>query len=132
VSRKLGERGITVDKLVLLEASANGRVPGNVRECVNIYKPQPWTEYFPFFRGCTVAADSPVTQLVNYNLREFNDGRYDWDNHFTVTFNPYVRDLMMDEVLSGIEEVPEQDEMLSALEEGDGLSVAEEIPASMN
>jgi hypothetical protein len=128
VARRLGECGITVDKLVLLEASAHGCVPGNVTECVNIYKSQPW----PLFRGCSVVAESPATRLVNYNVRDYNDGRYDWDNHFTLTFNPYVRDMMFDEVMSGVEGESAQDETPSAQQAGDQVNVAEEIPASMN
>jgi hypothetical protein len=131
-SRLLGECGITVDKLVLLEASADGCVPGNVKECVNIYKPQVWTGFFPLFRGCTVTAESPSTALVNYNVREYNDGRYDWDNHFTLTFNPYVRDLMFDEVMAAIDGEPLDEEMLSAVDESAEVDVAEEHPRSMN
>jgi hypothetical protein len=137
-SRRLGARGITVDKLVLLEAGVHGCVPGNVRECINIYKPQPATDFFPWFRGCVVTAESPSTQLLNYNVRDYNDGRYDWDNHFTLPFNPWVRDLMVDEVLSAIDGAPEQTEMLTDVVDGPGIvdgpsvNVAEESPRSMN
>ncbi len=132
VSRRLGECGITVDKLVLLEASANGCVPGNVKECINIYKPQVWTEFFPFFRGCIVTAESPSTALVNYNVREYNDGRYDWDNHFTLTFNPYVRDLMFDEVMAAIDGAGDDEDALAASKDRPSASVADELPRSMN
>src|SRR5258708_23210755 len=57
LSRSLQERGITVDKLVLLEATSECSIPGNVSECVNIYKPQPWDGVLPFFRGCPVCAE---------------------------------------------------------------------------
>lgn len=103
VSRRLGQRGIVVDKLVLVEAHEGGRVPGNVRECLNIFKPQPWCEWCSFFSGCTVLAENPATQLVNYDIREYNDGRYDGDNHFTLTANPYLQDLMLDEILAPFE-----------------------------
>jgi hypothetical protein len=130
-ARRLGARGITVDKLVLLEAGVHGCVPGNVRECINIYKPQP-TDFIPWFRGCAVTAESSATQLLNYNVRDYNDGRYDWDNHFTLPFNPWVRDLMVNEVLSAIDGAPEQAEMLSDVTDGPDVNVAEEIPRSMN
>lgn len=138
-SRRLGARGITVDKLVLLEASVHGCVPGNVRECINIYKPQPTSEFFPWFRGCVITAESPSTQLLNYNVRDYNDGRYDWDNHFTLPFNPWVRDLMVNEVLSAIDGAPEQTEILSdlgdsspVLMDSPNVNVADESPRSMN
>jgi hypothetical protein len=127
VSRRLGERGIEVDKLILIEPSRKGCVSANVRECINIYKPQLWTEYVPFFRGCQVTAENPSTLLLNYDVRDYNDGRYDWDNHFTLTMNPYVRDLMIDEVLSAIDGVPEQEEMLSEESAGSAAEAVEEF-----
>jgi hypothetical protein len=44
----------------------------------------------------------PITDDV-LNVRDFNDGRYDWDHHFTLTTNPYVRDLMINEVMSAVD-----------------------------
>jgi pimeloyl-ACP methyl ester carboxylesterase len=127
VARRLGARGIAVDKLVLLETSTANCVPGNVRECINIYKPQPLNGLVPFFRGCTVTAESSDTVLVNYNVREYNDGRYDWDNHFTLTANPYLQDLMIDEVMTAFETVPEQEGIVSEQGIDDG-PVAVETP----
>lgn len=109
MSRQLGQRGIPVDKLVLLEASDGGRVPGNVRECVNIYYPQPWSRVVPYFGGGRVIADNADTRLVNYNLRDFNDGRYDGDNFVPLTANPFIQDKMVDEVMVAFE--PQADEM---------------------
>jgi pimeloyl-ACP methyl ester carboxylesterase len=105
LSRKLGERGIDVDKLVLVEAADTMRVPGNVHECFNVYKSQPWSGVKPVFRGDPLAIESQATTLVNYNLREYNDGRYDWDSHLTLTANPYVQDLIIDQVLTAFEEI---------------------------
>ena len=130
VARRLGMRGIAVDKLVLLEASKPSCIPGNVHECINIYKAQPLNDLMPFFRGCTLTAENPDTVLVNYNVREYNDGRYDWDNHFTLTANPYVQDLMIDEVMSAFETAPVQEEVVS--DEGtDQVSAAEETPSAV-
>lgn len=103
LSERLGERGIEVDKLVLVEASDSKRVPDNVRACFNIYKSQPWTEYVPVLAGRPIQAASPATELVNYDVREYNDGRFDWDNHLTLAANPHVQDLMIDEVRAAIE-----------------------------
>jgi hypothetical protein len=132
VSRCLGQRGLTVDKLVLLEPSSGGRVPRNVKECVNLYKTQPWNGYIPVFRGCTVIAESPETRLVNCDLRDFNDGRYDWDNHFTLAYNPYVQDLMVNEVAAAFNGEPDREEVLSLLDDGRDVNVAQEMPPSMN
>ena len=106
----LNERGITVDKLVLLESSGSKTIPYNVRECFNIYKYQPWSEVFPLFRGEPVRPESQATTVVNYNLRDYNDGRFDWDNHFTLSLNPYVQDLIVDEVLATIDADPQDED----------------------
>jgi hypothetical protein len=129
VARRLGECGIEVDKLVLVEPSKQGCVPANVRECLNIYKPQLWTEFVPFFRGCIVTAENPSTQLLNYNVRDYNDGRYDWDNHFTLTMNPYLRDFMVDEVLSAVDGVPEQEDVPSEQADVSAADESEEFHA---
>lgn len=128
VSRQLAQRGIPVDKLVLLEAPPGGRVSGNVRECVNIYKPQPWSKVFPYFSGSQVMAESSATQLVNYNVREFNDGRYDGDDHFTLTANPFIQDMMIDEVMTAFESVPEQEETAVAGDAGRNQYVTQVVP----
>jgi pimeloyl-ACP methyl ester carboxylesterase len=107
LSRRLGEKGIDVDKLVLVEAADSMRVPGNVHQCFNVYKSQPWSEVKPVFRGDPLAVESPATMLVNYDLREYNDGRFDWDSHLTMTANPYVQDLIIDEVLTAFDEAEE-------------------------
>ena len=113
LSRGLRERGITVDKLVLLETSNECSVPGNVNQCVNIYKPQPWDDIMPLFSGRPVSAESPETVVSNYNVRDHNDGRYDWDNYFTLTTNPYIQEMMVDEVVTALDETPEQEEITS-------------------
>jgi hypothetical protein len=127
LSRGLRERGITVDKLVLLETPHECSVPGNVNECVNIYKPQQWDSVLPIFSGHPVSAESPATAVSNYNVRDYNDGRYDWDNHFTLTANPYVQDLIIDEVVAGLDPAPQQDELASG-NDRDVAKTAEEVP----
>ena len=127
LSRSLRERGITVDKLVLLEATSECSIPRNVSECVNIYKPQPWDGILPVFRGCPVSPESPATTVSNYNVREYNDGRYDWDNHLTLTTNPYVQDLIIDEVVAGLEAAPKQAGVASGNDQNAG-QMAQEVP----
>ncbi len=107
LSRQLGERGIEVDKLVLLEATSSEKVPGNVVACFNIYKTQPWYDFIPAFGGFPVARESAATTLVNYNVRDYNDGRYDWENHLTLAANPHIQDLILDEVLVAFEPAAE-------------------------
>jgi hypothetical protein len=115
MSRELGERGIAVDKLVLLEAADGGRVPCNVRECVNIYYPQPWGKVIPYFGGGRVLAENAATHVVNYNVRDFNDGRYDGEECTALTANPFIQDKMVEEVMVAFEE--NGDEMEFPLED---------------
>jgi pimeloyl-ACP methyl ester carboxylesterase len=108
LSRRLGERGINVDKLVLLEPTTGEKVPGNVVTCFNIYKSQPWYDVVPAFGGIPVSKENPATTLVNYNLRDYNDGRFDWENHLTLAANPHIQDLILDEVLVAFEPATEE------------------------
>lgn len=103
LSRSLGERGIDVEKLVLLETTSDEKVPSNVHVCFNIYKSQPWYDVLPAFGGFPVSKESGTTTLVNYNVRDYNDGRFDWENHLTLAANPFIQDLMLDEVLVAFE-----------------------------
>lgn len=140
LSERLGERGIEVDKLVLVEAGDTKRIPQNVHACFNIYKSQPWGDYVPVFAGQPVRPASPATEVVNYDVREFNDGRFDWDNHLTLAANPHVQDLMIDEVLVAFEagetgEMPVGEEgpaEEAPAEDGDGgagrASISQSIP----
>jgi len=125
VACRLNEKGITVDKLVLLESSGTKPIPCNVRECFNIYKYQIWGEIIPLLRGMPVRAEGPATHVVNFNLRDYNDGRFDWDNHLTVSFNPYIRGLIVDEILKGIDGGTEPEEEAT----GDGTSEQITFPA---
>jgi len=124
MSRMLGEKGIEVDKLVLLEATTGERVPDNVVACFNIYKSQPWYSIYPAFGGIPVGKENSATTLVNYNVRDYNDGRFDWENHLTLAANPFIQDLILDEVLVAFE----PDAATPATEESSGPVPAEESP----
>lgn len=98
---QLGQQDVTVDKLVLLEPTLARSVPCNVRSCFNIYKGQPWGYELPWLRGYAVSAESPETDLFNYNLRD-DDGRFRGENHFTLSANRDVQELMVDEIVAGM------------------------------
>jgi pimeloyl-ACP methyl ester carboxylesterase len=106
LSHRLAVRGVEVEKLVLLEAAGDKPVPPNVHACLNIYKSQPWSEYAPIFAGKPLRAANESTEVVNYDLRDYNDGRYDWENHFSVSANPHVQELIVDEVLVAFDAEP--------------------------
>lgn len=88
MSRLLGERGVPVSTLVLIESTLGTPVPENVDYCVNIYESRPATDWIPAFRGIPVQANSPQTNL--YNLDSRSNGELQWltnYNHFTVVSN---------------------------------------------
>lgn len=101
---RLKERGVEIDKLVLLEASYKDEVPSNVRDCVNIYKSHPWTDWIPIFRGIPLPAESNSTAMVNCDLRECHPEAGGWHHHLIVCANPNVHRVMVDEVLEGLGE----------------------------
>ncbi len=66
---KLQEQGITVDCLVLIEATfKKNEVPENVRYCYNLYEERGVRDCFPAFRGVPVDASSPATVMTNNEL----------------------------------------------------------------
>jgi hypothetical protein len=101
--RDLGGRGITVDKLVLLETSYRDLVPENVRHCVNIYKSQPVTDWIPIFRGIPLCAESDTTELVNRDIHYEPYAHGFLNHHLTICANPVVQRMMIDEVLEEID-----------------------------
>lgn len=98
LSEELGEHGVEVDYVLLLDATNPGTVPANVKRCHNIYLSHPATDWFPAFRGIAVQADSPETELVNYDVRISTDERLSSGdfNHFNIETDPEVQQLMVD------------------------------------
>lgn len=95
---KLGRAGIVVDYVVLLDATNPPKVPSNVRRCHNIFLSHPATDWFPAFRGIAVKAESEETELINFNVRDAEDGPLkDIDfNHFDIESDPDIQALMVE------------------------------------
>lgn len=88
MSRLLGERGVPVSTLVLIESTLGTPVPENVDFCVNLYESRPATDWIPAFRGVPVQANSPQTNLLNLDSRSNGDLQWLTEyNHFTVVSN---------------------------------------------
>lgn len=104
VCRRLEQRGIAVDKLVLLDTSYEDAIPGNVRSCFNLYKSHPHTDWIPIFRGVPMPAASPSTEMVNFDLRcQAPELSGWWENHLTICANPCIHELMAAQVLEGLQ-----------------------------
>ncbi len=88
MSRLLGERGVPVSTLVLIESTLGTAVPNNVDYCVNIYESRPATDWIPAFRGVPVQATNSQTNLLNLDSRANGDLQWMTEyNHFTVVSN---------------------------------------------
>ncbi len=70
VSERLQKEGITVDLLVLIDPVSPPPAPVNVKRVYCVYKSNPATDWFPFWRGVAAGvADPNVTVLENIDLR---------------------------------------------------------------
>ncbi|MGQ0635452.1 MAG: thioesterase domain-containing protein [Planctomycetaceae bacterium] len=107
LAERLQERGVDVDKLVLLECSYCDAIPSNVHECFNVYKSHPWTDWFPVFRGIPLEAESDQTQLVNYDLRVADPAAGGWHHHLIACANHHIHDIIVDEIWEGFGESPD-------------------------
>jgi len=94
VAEKLARANIPVDLLMTIDAVSPIRVPPNVKEVFNIYKPA----LVPMFSGLTLKArDSKQTHVVNFNVKTLK-GIY--VNHFTIDKNKAIQKIMLDKVLA--------------------------------
>ena len=100
LARRLQDRGVAVDTLILMETAAQDSVPANVASCLNVYKSSSVAEeWVPAFRGLPVTVESAGTQLVNYNLR-FHDCPDEGNviERFTVCQNAGVQAMIAERV----------------------------------
>lgn len=98
LARVLQEAGIAVDYVVLLDATNPPSVPSNVKRCHNIYLSHPATDWIPAFRGIAVQAESPETQLINFDVRDAHAGPLtDIDfNHFNIESDEQIQALLVE------------------------------------
>jgi hypothetical protein len=85
MARQLKERGVGVDRLLLVECFSNTTVASNVRCCFNIYETR-MTDGWNIFRGTPVSRESPHTRLVNIDVATHPAWRDQCArNHFTMS-----------------------------------------------
>jgi len=65
----LNERGVQVDRLILIETTfCKAPIPENVHYCCNLYEERGMRDRFPAFRGVPQTASSSTTTLINAEL----------------------------------------------------------------
>lgn len=104
LSRKLGERGLSVDRQVLVEPTIPPTVPANVRYCFNLYVSRPHRDFVPALRGVAVHRDSPATQLVNYDIRQYQPSQAWKTKHLTILTDAYWRSVLVSQMVDNAED----------------------------
>jgi len=87
----LGEHGIPVDRLVIVECFDHPVIPENVIRCVNIYETRCMDKFTPF-RGTPAAAASAQTYLTDIDIAcDDAWGPFRLNNHFTMATDPRIQ-----------------------------------------
>ena len=99
VARQLAYADIPVDLLITIDPVLPLRIPPNVKQAVNIYKPS----FVPLFSGMALKADDPkLTQIENLNVDTLKGMGV---NHFTIDKHKYVQKVMVDKILATLKNV---------------------------
>ena len=94
VARNLARANIPVALLITIDAVLPFRIPSNVQQALNIYKPS----FVPMFSGFSLnAADPKLTHVENLNVNKVKGIAV---NHFTIDKDSYVQRLMLDRILA--------------------------------
>lgn len=98
LAQALGERGIEVDLMLLIDATNPPPLPSNVKRCVHWYIPTPLAS-FAFGNPVVAAEGNDTTVIENYVFLEENlgPGARGFD-HFTLDSSPLLHELVIAEV----------------------------------
>jgi len=98
VARFLAKENIPVALLITIDPVLPLRIPANVKQEINIYKPS----FVPLFSGMSLKADNPkLTRIENLNVDTLKGMGV---NHFTIDKHQYVQKLMVDKILATLKE----------------------------
>jgi pimeloyl-ACP methyl ester carboxylesterase len=89
-ARDMQRYGVLVERLVLIEATTPGTIPGNVSYCYNIYESRPRTDWVPALRGVPVRRESYATRLVQYDVTRTRSSLTRL-NHLTFSHDAHVQ-----------------------------------------
>jgi hypothetical protein len=92
VAHNLEKAGIPVALLVTVDAVSPNKVPANVKQVLNIYKPG----FVPMFSGLKLKAINPNTTVIdNINVNTLKGNRV---NHFTIDKDKLVQAIILDKI----------------------------------
>lgn len=96
VATALDKAHIPVALLIIVDATSPRKVPPNVKQVLNIYKPS----YVPIFKGLEVVAMDPTrTKVENINATTVPNCSV---NHFNIEKHPYMQTLMINHIKTAI------------------------------
>jgi hypothetical protein len=94
-SRKLMSCGKRVPLIIIVDANVVQRIPANVDRCVHLYVTNP----LGIFHGSPVTAESPYTEVVNWDVSKGQPSMFDGGvNHFNIDATPWVHQIIIDEI----------------------------------
>lgn len=107
LARALGEYGVKVDALVLVDPTFPPKISPNVEITINIYRSKPSTDWMPWLRGVAVEAKDPSTRIINRDLRDSPDNAelLEEIDHFTIEQHPVIQQMVIDEILAIFDQV---------------------------
>lgn len=95
LAKKLAQRGITVDRMVLMEPTIPGKIHSNVGTVLNVYESRPKTDWWPMLRGIPVAQQTGSSRIANYDLRQYNPGLAGAVGHLNLPANQQVQSMVV-------------------------------------
>lgn len=99
VAQNLSRANIPVDLLVTVDAVSPVKVPPNVKQVLNLYKPA----FVPMFSGLKIkAVDPEFTYVDNFDVSRIKDV---YVNHFTIDKNKEIQKIMLQKVLAVINDM---------------------------
>lgn len=120
LARALGEYGVQVDALVLVDPTFPPKIPPNVEVTVNIYRSKPSTDWMPWLRGVAVKGADPSTRIINRDLRDSpeNAELLEEIDHFTIEQHPAIQQMVIDEILAIFNEAESRHASVGAVGQG--------------
>ena len=99
LAKGLGDEGIRVDRLLLIEPFNYPLIAPNVDYCCNIYEPRKTDRYTPF-RGTPVGEVSCCTQLCEINIADHDElsKRVGGVGHFKIANTSCVQNLIVSQL----------------------------------
>jgi len=107
LARRLAAYDLTVDLMVMIDATHPSDSPENVLRCVNLYQTNASPAWFRNLHGAPIHAKNPATQLANIDIRQLPE--HDEAvrlHHFNIEASKWIHRMVMREVLRVVQAPP--------------------------